>query len=151
MLMHVIGCNEIYYIVLQIHYMSLHHGGFANGFACMSSKFYCRSGWSEYFRVHSTSLRRGKTTWTLLGRRPRVRHGQHAARLGIRWLSSRPGLSGRLCTSMRLGAAWRLIACGLCMVPALPGRPRCPRLLVHDVTCHYMMIHCMKLHSCNSL
>ena len=27
--MHVIACNEIYYIVLQIHYMSLHRGGFA--------------------------------------------------------------------------------------------------------------------------
>ena len=28
--MHVIACNEIYYIVLQIHYMSLHRGGFAD-------------------------------------------------------------------------------------------------------------------------
>ena len=118
--------------------------------SCMSSKFYCRSGWSEYFQVHSTSLRRGKTTWTLLGRRPLVRHGQHAARLGIRWLSSRPGLSGRLCTSMRLGAAWRLIAGSLCMVPVLPAWPRCPRLPVRDVTCHYMMIHYMKLHAITS-
>ena len=98
----------------------------------------------QYFQVHSTSLRRGKTTWTWLGRQPRVRHRQHAAWLGIRWLSSRQGLSGRLCTSMRLGAAWRLIAGGLCMVPALPGRPRCP--VVMDVTCHYMMIHWWWLH-----
>ena len=28
--MHVIACNEKYYIVLQIHYMSLHSGGFAD-------------------------------------------------------------------------------------------------------------------------
>ena len=28
--MHGIACNEIYYIVLQIHYMSLHSGGFAD-------------------------------------------------------------------------------------------------------------------------
>ena len=28
--MHVIACNEIYYIALQIHYMSLHRGGFAD-------------------------------------------------------------------------------------------------------------------------
>ena len=28
--MHVIACNEIYYIVLQFHYMSLHRGGFAD-------------------------------------------------------------------------------------------------------------------------
>ena len=28
--MHVIACNGIYYIVLQIHYMSLHRGGFAD-------------------------------------------------------------------------------------------------------------------------
>ena len=122
----------------------------------------------QYFQVHSTSLRRGKTTWTWLGRQPRVRHRQHAAWLGIRWLSSRQGLSGRLCTSMRLGAAWRLIAGGLCMVPALPGRPRCPVVMVtstwrymplhddslHEITCYYMhVIACnyMLLHACNSL
>ena len=29
--MHVIACNEIYYIVLQIHYMLLHRGGFEIG------------------------------------------------------------------------------------------------------------------------
>ena len=29
--MHVMACNEIYYIVLQCHYMSLHRGGFADG------------------------------------------------------------------------------------------------------------------------
>ena len=28
--MHVIACNDIYYIVLQTHYMSLHRGGFAD-------------------------------------------------------------------------------------------------------------------------
>ena len=28
--MHVIACNEIYYMVLQFHYMSLHRGGFAD-------------------------------------------------------------------------------------------------------------------------
>ena len=92
----------------------------------------------QYFQVHSTLLRRGKTvtktTWTLLGRRPLVRHGQHAAGLGIRWLSSRQGLSWRLCTSMPLGAAWRLIAGGLCMVPARAAQ--WSPLLVHDVTCH---------------
>ena len=122
----------------------------------------------QYFQVHSTSLRRGKTTWTWLGRQPRVRHRQHAAWLGIRWLSSRQGLSGRLCTSMRLGAAWRLIAGGLCMVPALPGRPRCPVVMVtstwrymplhdeslHEITRYYIhVIACnyMLLHACNSL
>ena len=31
----------------------------------------------QYFHVHSTSLRHGKTTWTRLGRRPRVLHGHH--------------------------------------------------------------------------
>ena len=31
--MHVIACNEIYYIVLQIHYMSLHRGVFADDFS----------------------------------------------------------------------------------------------------------------------
>ena len=36
--MHVIACNEIYYIVLQIHYMSLHRGGFADaGHGCRSA------------------------------------------------------------------------------------------------------------------
>ena len=49
--MHVIACNEleIHYIVLQIHYMSLHRGGFAD----MGRRPSHAGGHSEYERSSS--------------------------------------------------------------------------------------------------
>jgi hypothetical protein len=99
----------------------------------------------------NSSLRREKTMWTRLGQHAYSRaaateapclysididNTPHAALLPQDPLTIfTQELSGRLCTSMRLGAAWRLMASGLCMVPALPpaGRPRCPVVMpLHD-------------------
>ena len=138
----------------------------------MSSKFYCRSGWSGAMPIFPSSFNfRVIETW-----KDYVDPAGAAATgatLTTQWSCRiRHPLtiitSGRLCTSMRLGAAWRLIAGGLCMVPALPGQPRCPVVKVtstwhymplhddslHEITCYYMhVIACnyMLLHACNSL
>ena len=63
----------------------------------MSSKFYCRSGSSFNF------IETWKTTWTRMGRRRRVRHGQHAVGLDIRWQSSRVGDYVLACAWVRRG------------------------------------------------
>ena len=113
----------------------------------MSSKFYCRSGcsgtifpssfnfietWKDRDYVNPAGAAATGATWTT---RCQIRHPLTIITTGIEWA-----------TSMRLGAAWRFIAGGLCMVPALRAA-QWSWLLVHDVTCHYMMIHYMKLHA----
>ena len=119
----------------------------------------------QYFQVHSTSLRRGKTMWTRLGRRPRVRHGQHAARLGsadchhdLDWV----GDYVLACAWVLRGDDSRLPLHG----PGPPGPAALPTVTsawrymplhddsLHEITCYYVdVIACnyMLLHACHSL
>ena len=79
--MHVIACNEIYYLVLQFHYMSLHRGGFADAGGQPASESRppgLQAGAGAGLRVDSLS-RLGVT----VRRRPRARvhhweYGEHS-------------------------------------------------------------------------